>query len=439
MSKLVFGYWKVRGLGQHLRLLLAYTGVDFEEVQYENREQWFDADKKNLGFDFPNLPYLIDGDFKLTESAAIAKYIINRSGKTDLLGKNVEDSGLVNNLIGVLTDALKDIKGLFWNKDYENLKIEYLEKARPKLDAIKKFVGDNQFAIGYLTLVDFLLAENLYYFETLYPSEKSNYGFWWRIRHNFESLPEIKAYYTRPTALKGPFYPPYAALSPKLNNVKLAYWGIRGLGQIPRLLLAYSGVEFEDYHYTNGEKWFGDDKKNLGLHFPNLPYLIDGEFDISESGAIHRYIIKRWGHPELLGKNIQDNARLESFLSVFSEIGQAVRGLFFNKEHETARAELLQKYGPKLEQLDKYVGEQQFVLGYLTLADFAVAEDSYYIETVFPEQFKTWGFLNRIRDSFNSQPQIAAYYKSQSGFKGEFYPQTALIHVTIPAEFKTEQ
>jgi len=115
---------------------------------------------------------------------------------------------------------------------------------RSKFDSIKHFIGDKQFALGYLTLVDFILAENLYYFEHLYPHEKANYGFWWRIRHNFEALPEIKAYYTRPDAMKEPFLPPFAVLSPSLSRVKLSYWGIRGLAQTPRLLLSYSGVDF---------------------------------------------------------------------------------------------------------------------------------------------------------------------------------------------------
>ena len=35
MGKIRFGYWFVRALGQHLRLLLAYCGLDFEEVQYK--------------------------------------------------------------------------------------------------------------------------------------------------------------------------------------------------------------------------------------------------------------------------------------------------------------------------------------------------------------------------------------------------------------------
>jgi len=66
MPQIVFAYWKIRGLGQYLRHLLSYSGLDFQEVQYENHDRWFKEDKLNLGFDFPNLPYLIEGDFKLT-------------------------------------------------------------------------------------------------------------------------------------------------------------------------------------------------------------------------------------------------------------------------------------------------------------------------------------------------------------------------------------
>ena len=106
--------------------------------------------------------------------------------------------------------------------------------------------------MGYLTLADFILAENLAYFEALFPSEHKNYGFWWRIRHNFNELPQIKAYYKRPDAMHGPFLPASALVVPKANQVKIAYWNIRGLAQIPRLLLAYHKVDFENMVYTNG-------------------------------------------------------------------------------------------------------------------------------------------------------------------------------------------
>ena len=70
------------------------------------------------------------------------------------------------------------------------------------------------------------------------------------------------------------------------QQIKLGYWGIRGAAQVSRLLLAYTGAKWENVAYNDPNKWFGDDKVNLGLDFPNLPYLIDGDIKISESTAI---------------------------------------------------------------------------------------------------------------------------------------------------------
>lgn len=106
---------------------------------------------------------------------------------------------------------------------------------------------------------------------------RNDYRFFWRIRHNFEQLPGIRAYYERPDAIAEPFVPPIVtSIQPKYRKVKLAYWGVRGLAQVLRLLLSFSNVEFEDKRYTDREQWFNEDKVNLGLNFPNLPYLIDG-------------------------------------------------------------------------------------------------------------------------------------------------------------------
>jgi glutathione S-transferase len=350
MTTVTLGYWGIRGLAQNIRLLLSYTGTPFQEVFYDfaTKDRWFEEDKKNLGFDFPNIPYLIDGEFKLTESQAIAKYVINRSGHRELLGKNVQDEGLVENLIGVLNDIFKELRVLFGNPHWEQSKAEILPKVLPKIDYLKNFIGDRPFALGYLTLVDFYLSEYLYYFETIYPTERHTYSFWWRIRRNFEELPGVRAYYTRPDAIAEPFLPAMMPVKPTYHRVKLAYWAIRGLGQVPRLLLAFNGVCFEDYHYTNSDHWFKEDKLHLGIDFPNLPYLVNGAYNITESSAIQRYIIEKWGNKELLGKSIQDNASLESFLSIFNEFSGAVKGLYFNKDYQTAKSGVFEKFKGKL-------------------------------------------------------------------------------------------
>jgi glutathione S-transferase len=83
-------YWKIRGIGGAIRLLLTYTGEEFEEVLYEqgdsesgySRHEWLDV-KETLGLPFPNLPWLKDGDLMLTHSVAIMRYIAR---KHSLLG-----------------------------------------------------------------------------------------------------------------------------------------------------------------------------------------------------------------------------------------------------------------------------------------------------------------------------------------------------------------
>jgi len=82
----LLGYWNIRGLAAACRYLFAYLGVEFREKLYAtgpapdyDKSEWLD-EKFNLGLDLPNLPYLIDGETKLTETAAILKYICKKWG-----------------------------------------------------------------------------------------------------------------------------------------------------------------------------------------------------------------------------------------------------------------------------------------------------------------------------------------------------------------------
>ena len=75
------GYWKIRGLGEMVRLVLEVLEQPYENVYYEqgegpefSREEWMSV-KFTLGLDFPNLPYLQHGDFQMTETIPIMKYL----------------------------------------------------------------------------------------------------------------------------------------------------------------------------------------------------------------------------------------------------------------------------------------------------------------------------------------------------------------------------
>ncbi|KAH8041261.1 hypothetical protein HPB51_014409 [Rhipicephalus microplus] len=87
----VLGYWNIRSLGQPTRNLLVYKGVEFEDKRYEydpppdyGVSAWL-KDKFTLGLTFPNLPYYIDEDVRLTQSLAILRYL---GRKHDLAARN---------------------------------------------------------------------------------------------------------------------------------------------------------------------------------------------------------------------------------------------------------------------------------------------------------------------------------------------------------------
>jgi glutathione S-transferase len=148
-------------------------------------------------------------------------------------------------------------------------------------------------------------------------------------------------------------------------------------------LLAYAKVPFEDQAYTDPVAW-GNDKVGLNIDFANLPYLITPEIKLSESTAIHRYIIDKWA-PALLGKDIKDQAIIDEILGVFKDAFGDVIGLFFNPQHAEKSPAVLEKAKPKLDLLQNYIGEKETALGYLTYADFVFSEFSHYIEKLWPE------------------------------------------------------
>uniref|UniRef100_A0A8C8VVT6 glutathione transferase n=1 Tax=Peromyscus maniculatus bairdii TaxID=230844 RepID=A0A8C8VVT6_PERMB len=58
------------------------TAPDYDQSQWLN-------DKFKLGLDFPNLPYLIDGSHKITQSNAIMRYIARKNNLCEWAGSGV--------------------------------------------------------------------------------------------------------------------------------------------------------------------------------------------------------------------------------------------------------------------------------------------------------------------------------------------------------------
>jgi len=98
-SKIKLGYWKIRGLGAPLRMMLAYSGAQFEEVQYTDPAAWFGKKKPELlkVNALANLPYLEVDDTVVSESNACFTFLADTLGMspTTCAGK-IKDSELLS-------------------------------------------------------------------------------------------------------------------------------------------------------------------------------------------------------------------------------------------------------------------------------------------------------------------------------------------------------
>lgn len=194
------GYWKIKGLAQPIRLLLTYTGESFEDKQYEqgdapdfSRDEWFSVKPKFADIlDFPNLPYYIDDDVKITQSNAILKHVA-RKHKLD--GATEKDKAVVDMLLDQAMDLRNGVVRLCYNPDYEKLKEEYFKNVQATLVALEKKLGDKLwFAGDTITVADFPLYELLDQHVHMKSDLLDAYPKLLKFLDRFRDLPKVKEY-----------------------------------------------------------------------------------------------------------------------------------------------------------------------------------------------------------------------------------------------------
>ena len=141
-SKLIIAYWGVKGRAEVLRQLAEFVGLPYENKLYSDPNEWFGKDKPSLNSDFPNLPYIKDGDRVVTESEACAMYLVQKSKRLDLLGSNVDEVVQITQLKGVLTDTMNGLFKVGFNPDGEVQKGEE-ENVTPRLPLLSKHRVNN--------------------------------------------------------------------------------------------------------------------------------------------------------------------------------------------------------------------------------------------------------------------------------------------------------
>uniref|UniRef100_A0A8C8REK2 Glutathione S-transferase n=1 Tax=Pelusios castaneus TaxID=367368 RepID=A0A8C8REK2_9SAUR len=207
----ILGYWDIRGLAHAIRLLLEYTGTPYEDKQYTvigegpdfDTSQWTE-EKEKLGLDFPNLPYLIDGQTKLTQSNAILRYLAR---KHKMAGKTEEEIQRVDMLENQVMDFRLHFARICYSPDFENLKPEFLEQLPGKLKLFSHFLGDRKWFAGEkLTYVDFLMYDILDQQRMFEPKCLDQLKNLKDFLDRFEALEKIAAYMNSGQYMKTPIF-----------------------------------------------------------------------------------------------------------------------------------------------------------------------------------------------------------------------------------------
>ncbi|KAB1274741.1 Glutathione S-transferase Mu 1 [Camelus dromedarius] len=214
---MILGYWDIRGLGHAIRLLLEYTDSVYEEKTYRmgdapdyDRSQWLN-EKFKLGLDFPNLPYLIDGAHRLTQSNAILRYIAR---KHNMCGETEEEKIRVDILENQAMDVRLSLGELCYHPDFEKLKPGFLKEIPEKMKLFSEFLGKRTwFAGDKLTFVDFLAYDTLDWHRIFEPKCLDEFPNLKDFMSRFEGLKKISAYMKSSCFLPSPMF------------LKTAVWG----------------------------------------------------------------------------------------------------------------------------------------------------------------------------------------------------------------------
>ena len=203
----ILGYWNLRGRAQSIRYLLKYAGVQFLDKRYPIGEGW-PQEKNSLGLDFPNLPYYIDGDIKLSQTLTILRYL---SRKHDLVAK--DEPTLIRQELAeqqILTMAENFLPAV-GKKDWEQRKDKYIsETLVPQLNLFNKFLGSKDWLTPKLSYVDFMAYETLDWFRLFSPESLVKFPTLEQYLTRFESLDRIKQYRSSPEYKDWPLFNAWA-------------------------------------------------------------------------------------------------------------------------------------------------------------------------------------------------------------------------------------
>ncbi|XP_043678379.1 uncharacterized protein LOC122633947 [Vespula pensylvanica] len=328
------------------------------------------------------IPFLVDGDYKLSESRAIMCYLVDQYGKNErLYPQNPVSRALVNQKLYFDIGTLyKNLSSYFYPVvfgDAESYDEEKYEKLKDSFDLLEKFLEDQDYVVGRsLTIADLTLASSVSTAEALgfEVFRYKNVSKWMdRIKSsapgyrkvNGEGLEILKKFVADRTSQR------------KKMPVDL----YQTVGSAPcsavRLTAAAVGVSLnlKDTNLMVGEHLKPEFLKMNPQH--TIPTINDNGFYLWESRAIMGYLVDQYGkndslYPKDAKKRAVVNQRLffdanvlyQSFADYYYPM------IFAGAPKDLTKFEKIEK---ALEFLDKFLENENYVAGKnMTIADHSI-------------------------------------------------------------------
>ena len=156
-----------------------------------------------------------------------------------------------------------------------------------------------------------------------------------------------------------------------------------------------------------------DVKRDQGLTYPNLPYLKDGAFSLTESGAIHRYCAKKWCPDLLCCDDLELYGKAEMAWGVVSDIKGLVTGRCYRGDGD--KKGLTGDALPRFALIAKELDFNKFLVGdTICCADFALVELVEMMDFISEgEIFAIYPSIKRYRDRVFALPKLKEYYADE--------------------------
>jgi len=194
------------------------------------------------------------------------------------------------------------------------------------------------------------------------------------------------------------------------------------LAEPVRLMLEYSGVEYDQKLFVSGDppaydrSCWTDVRDSLDLDFPNLPYYVDGKVKITESWAIMRHIARK---NDLLPEGDDASATCDQAEGVVQDFRWSFVMMCYDlpADFTENKKAFFVTLPTKLRRFDKYLAARKYLAGdKLTYVDFALCEILDQLQMMESGVYGEYANVNEYLKSFMKMEKVAAY-RSSSRFK----------------------